>query len=246
MANLRHIAFISEEPPVLFDYCHHLFGMEKVRTSESGGIHVVDPLFNLAFLKQTRSEAEVVGTHRADGSEADQRLGINHFGFIVDDVADLVARLPEAVRFGDSPQNGRPAEVRVIDPWGNNFDLSSRGFLGREEARLPGIRFVAVHNDHPEEAAEFYGQVLGLRETRRSAEGAIRLTDGTVTLCVTTDQVLDRSGIQYFGIHAANWNTIADRYRDLGVSLPSPHGPDDEVRMKDPEGNMFVLSAEGW
>src|SRR4051794_26653276 len=118
MAQLRHVAFIVEEPPVLFEYYNRLFGVEKVRVSETGGIHVVDPLFNLAFLKHQHVETEVVGTHRADGTEADQRLGINHFGFMVERVDEVLERLPDSVRFGESPQNGRPAEVRVIDPWG--------------------------------------------------------------------------------------------------------------------------------
>jgi hypothetical protein len=33
--------------------------------------------------------------------------------------------------------------MRFIDPWGNNVDLSSRGF-GREEKKLPGVRLLAV------------------------------------------------------------------------------------------------------
>ncbi|MEA2640255.1 MAG: hypothetical protein QOF51_1649 [Chloroflexota bacterium] len=246
MAKLRHIAYIVKEPAKLFDFYEHLFGVEKVRTSPTGSVHVVDPLFNLAFLQQQQTESELAGTHRADGAEADQRPGINHFGFIVDNLDDVVGKLPATITFGESPQNGRPAEMRVIDPWGNNFDLSSRGFLGREESRLPGVRFAAVHNAHPEEAAEFYTQVLGLRESRRTSDGAIHLTDGTVTLAFTPEQVLDKSGIQYLGIHVGDWSALTDRAREIGVSVPAPQGPDDEVQVRDPEGNLIVLSTEGW
>lgn len=246
MAKLRHIAFIVQEPQKLFDYYHHLFGVEQVRLSPTGSIHVVDPLFNLAFLQQTGGEVETVSTHRADGTEADQRPGINHYGFIVDNLEDVLSRLPADIKFGESPQNGRPAEMRVIDPWGNNFDLSTRGFLGREERRLPGMRLAAVHNDHPDEIAEFYREVLGLRESRRAGDGAIHLTDGEVTLAVTPNQVLDKSGIQYFGVHVRDWPALTARFREVGTALPTPHGSSEEVQMRDPEGNLFVLSAEGW
>ncbi len=78
MAKLRHIAFIVKEPKKLYDFYHSLFGFEQVRLSPSGSIHVIDGLFNLAFLQQSHSTAEVVNTHRADGHEVDQTEGINH------------------------------------------------------------------------------------------------------------------------------------------------------------------------
>jgi catechol 2,3-dioxygenase-like lactoylglutathione lyase family enzyme len=246
MAKLRHIAFMVNEPQRLFDFYHNVLGVEQVRVSPSGSIHVVDPYFNMALLQIEGGELEVVGTHRSDGSEADQRQGINHFGFVVDKLDDVLQKLPEGIRFGESPQNGRPAELRIIDPWGNNFDLSSRGFLGQEERRLPGVRHVVVHNDHPSDVAEFYTSVLDLREIRRTADGTITLSDGDVTLALTPEQVLPKSGIQYFGVRMPNWGVAQERFRTVGVDLPMPQGLDDEVRVTDPEGNIFVLSAEGW
>lgn len=88
----------------------------------------------------------LIGTHRADGAETEIEPGIHHYGFMVDSLDKAVAKLPASLTRGDSPQvsggatgpeAARPAEVRFIDPWGNNVDLSSRGFLGREEKRLP-------------------------------------------------------------------------------------------------------------
>lgn len=246
MAQLRHIAMIVKEPPRLFDYYQRLFGVEQVRLSPTGSIHVVDPLFNLAFLQYTGGDVEVVGTHRADGTEANQTPGVNHFGFIVDNLDEVLSRLPKDIQFGESPQNGRPAEMRVIDPWGNNFDLSTRGFLGREEERLPGVRFAAVHNERPEEMAAFYREVLDLRETRRQADGSIHLSDGAVTLAVTPEQVLNRTGIQYFGVQVPSWPAIAPKFAEIGAELPKPTGATDEVWVRDPEDNLYVISAEGW
>src|SRR5439155_26153733 len=104
MARIRHIALIVKEPEKLYDYYHHAFGVERVRTSPTGSVHVIDGLFNLAFLQQTGGEVEVVGTHRADGTEADQRQGINPFGFVVDRLDEVVDKL------GDSIERGEPTE----------------------------------------------------------------------------------------------------------------------------------------
>jgi len=235
-----------KDPPKLFDFYNHLFGVEQVRVSPSGSVHVIDGLFNLAFLQITGGEVEIANTHREDGSEADQRQGINHFGFVVDKLDEVLPKLPEDLKFCESPQNGRPAEMRVIDPWGNNFDLSSRGFLGREEKQLPGVRFMAVHNENPEEAAAFYKTVLGLEEVSRDGNGSILLSDGDVTMRLTKEQVLEKSGIQYLGFQVANWADTQQRCRDVGIDLPPLNQTNGEVRLTDPEGNLFLVSQRGW
>ena len=149
MGKLRHIAFISAEPKKLSDFYQKFFGLEEVKVFPSGSRMVIDGQFNLAFLQQNVAKAEVVGTHRADGSEANQIQGIAHYGFMVDSLEEAVAKLPPTLDRGKSPQvsggvsgpqAARPAEVRFIDPWGNNVDISSKGYLGREEKRLPGVR----------------------------------------------------------------------------------------------------------
>ncbi|HZT07326.1 MAG TPA: VOC family protein [Chloroflexota bacterium] len=246
MARIRHVAFIVDEPKKLYDYYHRLFGVEQVRTSPSGSIHVVDPLFNLAFLQHITSESEVVNTHRADGAEANQTLGINHFGFIVDQLDEVLQRLPANVKRGESPQNGRPAEMRVVDPWGNNFDLSSRGFLGREENRLPGVRHVVLQAADPVEAARFYHSVLDLKEVRRTEDGGALLTDGEVTLAVTPRRWVERPGIQYVGIRVDDWGDLEARFEEFGADLPAPRAGEHEVRLRDPEGNLYAVSPRGW
>jgi catechol 2,3-dioxygenase-like lactoylglutathione lyase family enzyme len=242
---IRHIAFMVEEPPKLFDFYNHLFGVEQVRLSPTGSVHVIDGLFNLAFLQITGGEVEIANTHRADGTEADQTQGINHFGFVVDKLDDVLPKLPPDLQFGESPQNGRPAEMRVIDPWGNRFDLSSRGFLGREEKNLPGVRFMAVHNENPEEAATFYKEIMGLEEVSRDGNG-ILLSDGDVSMRLTTEQIRPKSGIQYLGFQVTDWADTQQRCREVGIDLPPLSETNGEVRLTDPEGNLFLVSKRGW
>src|SRR5574341_97856 len=164
MGKLRHIAFISKEPKKISDFYQKYFGFEECKVFPSGSRMVIDPLFNLAFLQRAAVEVAVAGTHRADGSETELTVGIHHYGFMVDSLDQAVAKLPAGLTRGTTPQisagvggpeGARPAEVRFIDPWGNNVDLSSRGYLGREEKKLPGVRLLAVQVPNPDEACEF-------------------------------------------------------------------------------------------
>lgn len=246
MAKIRHIAFIVKEPPKLYDFYHHLFGVEAVRHGPTGAIHVIDGLFNLAFLKQNISDSAVVNTHRADGEEVDQRPGINHYGFLVDSVEKTLGQLDSSLQRGETPQNGRPAEMRILDPWGNKVDLSARGFLGREEKKLPGVRHVVVQTDAPDRTAEFYKSVFDLKQIGKTADDSIRLSDGDVSLELTKKQSIGKPGIQYFGVQVADWAQAKSRFREIGIELPDPKGLQTEVQLTDPEGNLFAVSEKGW
>lgn len=245
MPRLRHIAFIAIEPHRLYEFYHGLFGLEKVRTGPMGTVHVNDGLVDLAFLLQTINASEVVGTHRADGHEVDQTQGIHHFGFHTGNLDDVLARLGDAVSRGHTPQNGRPAEMRVTDPWGNRFDISSRGYFGREEKKLPGIRFLAVQTPVPEKTAELYQSSFDLKKVGRTNKDTVYLSDDDVVLGLMKEQIIGRPGAQYFGVQVNNLAEIGERLKQVGLSLPAPNS-DGEIRMTDPEGNLFVVSEAGW
>jgi catechol 2,3-dioxygenase-like lactoylglutathione lyase family enzyme len=251
MGKLRHIAFISKEPKRLSDFYQKFFGLEEVRVFPSGSRMVIDGLFNLAFLQQHAVPAPIVGTHRSDGSEANQNQGIAHYGFMVDNLDEALSRLPPTLKRGNSPQvsggvegpqAARPAEVRFIDPWGNNVDISSRGFLGREEKRLPGVRLAVVQVADPDAACEFYKTQFDLEVIRREADGSILLSDGTVELMLTRNRTLDRGSIQYFGIQVDDLDAVRQRLIDGGVDVSAVDGAPDRIRIKDPEGNQVVIS----
>ena len=253
MGKLRHIAFISKEPKLLSDFYHKYFGFEECKVFPSGSRMVIDPLFNLAFLQQAAVTAAVSGTHRADGSEAELTVGIHHYGFMVDNLDTAVAKLPAGLTRGANPQisagvsgpeAARPAEVRFIDPWGNNVDLSSRGYLGREEKKLPAVRLLAVQVPNPDEACEFYKQQFELKTVDRDGEGNIRLSDGTVTLMLTKSQVRPKNGVQYFGIQVSEVASLKKRLQDGGVAISEPALG--QVQFNDPEGNRVVVSEGGW
>lgn len=251
MGKLRHIAFISRQPKTLSDFYQTIFGFEEVRVFPSGSRMVIDGLFNLAFLQQRNVQLEIVGTHAADGSEADQTQGIAHYGFVVDDLGKALAKLPAELKRGESPQISagvpapRPAEVRFIDPWGNNVDISSRGFLGREEERLPGVRLACVQVPNPDGASEFYERQFDLELLRREPDGSSLLTDGTVSLRLTRERTLGRGGIQYFGIQVDRIDRIRKRLEEAGFRLSRLPDPG-RFEIRDPEGNRVLLSEESW
>jgi catechol-2,3-dioxygenase len=250
MGKLRHIAFISKEPKKLSDFYQKYFDLEEVRVFPSGSRMVIDGLFNLAFLQHNAAQLSVVGTHRSDGSEANQTQGIAHYGFMVDKLDEALSKLPPALERGDSPQvsggvsgpqAARPAEVRFIDPWGNNVDISSRGFLGREEKRLPAVRLAVVQVADPDEACEFYKFQFDLEVISRDSDGSILLSDGTVKLMLTKKQTLHRGGIQYFGIQVDDLPAVRQRLIEGGVNLSEVKNAANQIRISDPEGNEVVI-----
>src|SRR5215471_2130146 len=254
MGKLRHIAFISKQPKVLSDFYQKHFGFEECKVFPSGSRMVIDPLFNLAFLQSRGDEAgAVVGTHRADGAEVERQPGIHHYGFVVDDLDEAVAKLPASLNRGASPQvsagvggpeGARPAEMRFIDPWGNNVDLSARGFLGREEKKLPGVRLLAVQVPDLAAACKFYQQQLDLNLVGWTDDGTIRLSDGTVTLLLTKAQIRPKSGVQYFGIQVSDLSDLKRRLLADDVAISQIAA--DQIAFNDPEGNRVVVSDHAW
>ena len=254
MGKLRHIAFVSKEPKKLSDFYQKHFGFEECKVFPSVSRMVIDPLFNLAFLQSRGDQAgPVVGTHRADGAELERQPGIHHYGFLVDDLNEAVAKLPASLDRGASPQlsagvggpeGARPAEMRFVDPWGNNVDLSARGFLGREEKKLPGVRLLAVQVPDLPAACEFYQQQFDLEIAGWTDDGTIRLSDGTVTLLLTKSQVRPKGGVQYFGIQVNDLASVEKSLQDGGVAvLQDAPG---QCQFSDPEGNRVIVSQVGW
>jgi catechol 2,3-dioxygenase-like lactoylglutathione lyase family enzyme len=254
MGKLRHIAFISKEPKKLSDFYQKHFGFEECKVFPSGSRMVIDPAFNLAFLQSRGDEAgPAVGTHRADGAELERQPGIHHYGFMVDNLNEAVNKLPPSLSVGKSPQvsagvggpeGARPAEMRFIDPWGNNVDMSSRGFLGREEKKLPAVSLLAVNVPDPDDAGEFYTQQFGLSVVARDKQGNVRLSDGKVALLLTQLRVRPKAGVQYFGIKVEDVAGLKKRLQDDGVVVSE--GSPGQIQFEDPEGNRVVASEQGW
>lgn len=245
MAKIRHVAYMVKDPVKMLDWYQRGFGFEECYSSEFARM-ALDGLFNIALIRPREGESEVIGTHRADGGEANQKPGINHFGFVVDSVEATLDRLDSSLEHGENPQDGRPAEMRVYDHWGNAFDLAARGYFGREEKRLPAVRQVVLQADRPGEVAEFYKSALELEETGRAPDGSVILSDGYIRFDLVEEGIVPKTGIQYIGIQIDDWAALEARFKAMGEQLPRRGEHQAELRIHDPEGNLIVLSEKGW
>ena len=114
MAKIRHLAIKTKDPERLASFYENVFGMTRIRSESGGAIYMSDGYLTLALLRN-RGEATP--------------SGINHFGFHVDELADIEGRLE---KFGEPlvqrPANRPYAEYRAMDPDGNLFDVSVHGY----------------------------------------------------------------------------------------------------------------------
>jgi len=121
--------------------------------------------------------------------------GIDHFGFEVDDVKEVVDRLNR--HYPDLPHTRALTYVpfagtRAQDPTGTQFDLSQKGLSNVREGYLADgwdqprwINHIALRARRPDEIAEFYTKVLELKGVEEGGEaGTITLTDGKVRLMI--------------------------------------------------------------
>jgi len=114
MPKIRHLAIRTKDPARLAKFYGEVFDMKVIHTSKTGGTYLSDGYLTLALLP-----------NRGDSSPS----GINHFGFQVDDIGDVEARLAT----WNEPMTERPstrpfAEHRAMDPDGNLFDVSVHGY----------------------------------------------------------------------------------------------------------------------
>jgi catechol 2,3-dioxygenase-like lactoylglutathione lyase family enzyme len=114
MPKIRHLAIRTKDPARLAKFYGEVFDMKVIHTSKTGGTYMSDGYLTLALLP-----------NRGDSSPS----GINHFGFQVDDIGDVEARLAK----WNEPMTERPstrpfAEHRAMDPDGNLFDVSVHGY----------------------------------------------------------------------------------------------------------------------
>ena len=133
--------------------------------------------------------------------------------------------------------------MRVLDPFGNRVDVSSRGFLGREEKRTPAIRYAAIECADPDGACKFYRDNFDLAETAKTANGVL-MSDGYITMEFTPNQTVKSPGIQYFGIQIDDGDDLRTKLAELGEELPEIVA--DRMMLTDPEGNPYAVSTAGW
>jgi len=112
---------------------------------------------------------------------AGRQAGFDHFGFEVEDVEPVFARLREkypAIQVLKRPGNRPFAGITTHDPAGNVFDLSQKGmenrtdvYEDREWQQERYIDHIALRTVMPEALAQFYVDVFGHRAARAGSLG---------------------------------------------------------------------------
>src|SRR5918999_1723987 len=187
IAKIRHVATHTERYDTQFKFYETIFGMKQITTNlvdETGKAnanrgHISDGVIGMALLAKRPGSGQ----------------GIDHFGFEVDDVKEVVDRLnrlyPDLLHtraLAYVPFAG----IRAQDPTGTQFDLSQKGMSNVREGYLAEgweqprwLNHIALRARKPEEVAEFYTKVLELKGVEEgSEEGTITLTDGKVRLLI--------------------------------------------------------------
>ena len=119
MPRIAHVAFNALVPEDVMSFYGAIAGFREVKTSfafrQRGRLNRFggDGVTNLAihpFYNDT------------EGHEA--RFGVNHFGFLVDDMDRKLDALSKEIPVAARPESRPFAEYRLFDPEGNKFDLS--------------------------------------------------------------------------------------------------------------------------
>ena len=128
MAKLRHIAITVPDPEKAAEFYMRAFGLQRVgKTDWDGahGVYLTDGVMNIALLHYRKEEYA--------GSRGSGFVGVQHFGFIVEDIARARAAIEAA---GGTHWMGEPAagagfyEVKYHDPDGVAFDITANGWIG--------------------------------------------------------------------------------------------------------------------
>lgn len=116
---IRHIAYNALDPEMMLQFYTQVLGFRELPTSYVrrqqgfGNRFAGDGFTNLAIHPFYS---------RAEGHEG--RFGINHIGFLVDDMQATMAQLSTVLKIAPRPSTRPYAEFRFRDPEGNALDLS--------------------------------------------------------------------------------------------------------------------------
>ncbi len=126
MGKLCHLAIVVKDLEASCRFYEKCFDMKRAFQAGHAAVYLTDGTMNLALLSYD-------SVNRPGSPTADGRLGIHHFGFLVDDLKESQALVEAAgaqyaFDFGDP--KGMNFERKFHDPEGNLFDISEKGWFG--------------------------------------------------------------------------------------------------------------------
>jgi catechol 2,3-dioxygenase-like lactoylglutathione lyase family enzyme len=257
MPAIKHMAMCTNNNRRLARFYQLILGMEEVWNVQENSpypFYVTDGYFNLNCLQIYPALAE----EKRD-------IGINHYGFKVENLSEIERRLGELdppIRLASRPQDGRYTEFRIRDPDGNGVDITEKGWGPDGENRLPAIRHVGIRTEDPDRLAEFYKFIFSMKEVEKkeiSTTGtrAIYLSDGIINLGLIKNSPVPKPGIQLLGFQVQSLSEIDARLKQpygltyrgeppLEIRRRFDESPYKTIWLQDPDGNYLDLSEDGW
>ena len=226
-AKIRHVALFTEKYERMLKFYQTVFGMKQITTR----------------LADETGQQNVERGHISDGTigyallakRPGNNQGLDHFGFEVDDVKEVIDRLKR--HFPDTLVTNALdfvpfAGFRSHDPVGTQFDLSQKSLAnvregytndGWEQPRW--INHVSIRARKPEAVADFYTKVFELKGLEEfSKDEGISLTDGKVRLLIRPcNENLYRGmrqGLDHIGFKVENLAKAKQDLDDVAINLP--------------------------
>jgi catechol 2,3-dioxygenase-like lactoylglutathione lyase family enzyme len=235
-AKLKHVAIVSDQFALLGKFYEAVFGMKSSASTGPRGASVVgDGYIGLNI------------NSRSPG----RQCGLDHFGFEVEDVETVFARLRTKypkIKVLHRPGGRSFAGISTHDPAGNVFDLSKGAGKRRgvyEEGEWQQKRYLnhlALRTVSPEIVAEFYTEVFELLALEKpAADPNYYLTDGRLTLTIMpwdiTDYLgsgIERPALDHLGFQV---ESVAAFQRDLAALVEREPSLAPRRARKDSEGD---------
>ena len=235
MPQLRRLGIAAENPAKLAAFYKSVFDLETIG-EERGGVFLSDGTFNLALLP----------------SVPDGPRGLSYLGFDtarIESIQKKLAHSPEGdVKLIEcEPAAGIEYEMR--DPDNNAIGLCKRAFdVAYTKGPVP-IRHIALYTPDPKRLADFYCNVLDMKEVERTDRSSIFVSDGYFNLALLYQRKEEKMGLNHVGFHVKSNEEMRDRAERAGVP-PGARRPERipfaEYRVHDPEGNGVDISEKGW
>lgn len=111
------------------------------------------------------------------------------------------------------------------------------------------IRHIALYTPDPQRLADFYCQVLDMKEVERTDRSSIFVSDGYLNLALLYQRKEEPIGLNHFGFHVKSNEEMQTRAEKAGVGRGAARPeriPFAEYRVHDPEGNGIDISQKGW
>jgi len=224
-AKLKHVAIVSDRFTLLGKFYQTIFGMKSSSSSTTeprGAATVGDGYVGLNI------------NSRSPGRQS----GLDHFGFEVEDVETVFARLKAKypqIKVLQRPGGRSFAGISTHDPAGNVFDLSKgvgnrRGVYEEGEWQQPRhLNHLALRAVNPESLAEFYTEVFELQALEKPAgDPNYYLSDGRLTFTIMPWDITDflgsgieRPALDHLGFHVESLQALQKDLNALAESDPS-------------------------